>query len=165
MEEGVLAMEELVRRFPDSEYASKAQFTIGDFYYNVRNYDRARDAYTLLVENYSESEEAVRAERLIDELSEIQASLEYKEVMKLFEAKQYPEAVEGFRAIISKYPGTYTELAAYCNMGLSFEIMREWSKAVENYNTLLEKGGEEAQNADVVSFAKLHRDWIVENRL
>ena len=165
MEEGVLAMEELVRRFPDSEYASKAQFTIGDFYYNVRNYDRARDAYTLLVENYSESEEAVRAERLIGELSEIQASLEYKEVMKLFEAKQYAEAVEGFRTIISKYPGTYTELAAYCNMGLSFEIMREWSKAVENYNTLLEKGGEEAQNADVVSFAKLHRDWIVENRL
>ena len=139
-------MEELVRRFPDSEYASKAQFTIGDFYYNVRNYDRARDAYTLLVENYSKSEEAVRAERLIGELSEIQASLEYKEVMKLFEAKTVSgRRVDGFRTIISKYPGTYTELAAYCNMGLSFEIMREWSKAVENYNTLLEKGGEEAQ--------------------
>ena len=85
--------------------------------------------------------------------------------MKLFENKQYPDAVEGFKAIISKYPGTYTELAAYCNMGLSFEIMREWSKAVENYDALLEKGGEEAQNADVVGFAKLHRDWIVDNRL
>jgi hypothetical protein len=28
-----------------------------------------------------------------------------------------------------------------------------------------EKGGGKPENADVVSFAKLHRDWIVENRL
>ena len=82
MEEGVLAMEELVRSHPDSEYASKAQFTIGDFYYNVRNYERARDAYAHLTEHYSSSEEAPKARRLIGELSEIQASLEYGEIMK-----------------------------------------------------------------------------------
>ena len=113
----------------------RAQFTIGDFYYNTRSYGEALRAYRHLIARYPESDEAARAESLVDELNEIEASLEYAEVMKLFEAKKYEEALAGFEQIIQKYPGTYTELAAHCNMGLSYEIMRRWKKAAESYET------------------------------
>ena len=165
MEEGVEAMEVLVRRYPQSENASRAQFTIGDFHYNARSYGKALEAYRHLIASYPESDEAGRAERLVDELNEIEASLEYAKVMKLFEAKKYEEALIGFEQIIQNYPGTYTELASHCNKGLSYEIMRKWKEAAESYEQVVKSGGDDPENADVVGFAKLHRDWIVENRL
>jgi len=165
MEEAVAAMGTLVERYPRSEYASKAQFTIGDYYYNIRSYAEAMEAYGRVIDAYPDSDEAPRARSLVAELSEIQASFDYNEVMKLLETKQYREAVTGLKGIIEKYPGTYTELAAYCNLGLAYEIMRQWREAVENYQVVEEKGGDSPENADVVGFARLHRDWIVENRL
>jgi len=85
--------------------------------------------------------------------------------MKFFEGREYDKAISGFEKIIEKYPGTHTELAAYCNLGLAYEIMRQWPEAAENYQKILEKGKDSPENADAVRFAKLHRDWIVENRL
>ena len=165
MEQAVGAMQDLVANYPESEFAPKAQFTIGDYYYNIQSYDEAMAAYERVLERYPDSEEASRATALVKELSEIQASFSYNEAMKLFEAKDYDRAVPALQGIIRQYPGTHTELAAYCNLGLVYEITRQWSQAVENYQVVEEKGGDKAENADVVSFAKLHRAWIVENRL
>lgn len=165
MEQAVGAMQDLVAQYPKSEFAPKAQFTIGDYYYNIQSYDEAMAAYKRVTDLYPSSEEASRATALVEELSEIQASFSYNEAMKLFEAKDYDRAVPALQEIIRDYPGTYTELAAYCNLGLVYEITRQWSQAVENYQVVEEKGGDKPENADVVSFAKLHREWIVENRL
>lgn len=165
MEEAVEAMRTLVDLYPQSEFASKAQFTIGDYYYNIRSYAEAIEAYERVIDAYPDSDEATRAQTLVAELSEIQASFDYNEAMKLFEAKQYQEAVDSLKGIIEKYPGTYTELAAYCNLGLAYEIVRQWVVAAENYRVVVEKGGDSPEHADVVSFARMHRDWIVENRL
>lgn len=162
---GVATMSRLVEEYPQSEFAAKAQFTVGDFHYNNRNYDQALGAYALLIEDYSSSPEAPRAQSLVDELSEIEASLHYGRVMKEFEAKNYDEAIIGFSEIIEKYPETYTQLAAYCNLGLTYEILRKWPQAVEHYDQTLSKGLDDIENSDVVNFARLHRDWIVENRL
>ncbi len=165
MEAGVASMSALVKDYPDSELAAKAQFTIGDYYYNKRDYDQGLRAYGLLIENYPSSPEAPRAESLVAELREIEASLHYSRVMKSFEAKEYDQAIIGFQAIIEKYPNTYTQLAAYCNLGLTYEILRKWHNAVENYDQTLSHGRDDIENSDVVNFARLHRDWIVENRL
>jgi TolA-binding protein len=165
MEEGVDAMQTLVRDYPESEFAAKAQFTVGDFHYNLREYEQALAAYSDLLDQYPDSEEAPPARSLVAELNEIGATFEYAKVMELFEAQQYDGAILGFEEITHKYAGTYTELAAYCNKGLAFEITRRWKQAAESYEQVLEKGGEDLQSADVVNFAKIHRDWIVENRL
>jgi tetratricopeptide (TPR) repeat protein len=122
-------------------------------------------AYQHVVDEFPAADEAGRAQSLIAELKEIQASVDYKRVMSLLEEKQYQEAIDGLQEIIENYPGTYTELAAYCNLGLAYEILREWQEAVDNYRLVAEKGGDRPENADVVTFAQSHRDWIVENRL
>ncbi len=165
MEQAVGAMQGLVANYPESEFAPKAQFTIGDYYYNIQSYDEAMTAYEKVLKLYPNSEEASRATALVAELREIQASFSYNEAMKLFEAKDYERAVPALQKIIRDYPGTHTELAAYCNLGLVYEITRQWSQAVEKYQVVEEKGGDDPENADVVGFAKLHREWIVENRL
>jgi len=158
-------MAQLVSSFPQSEFAAKAQFTIGDYHYNNRSYDEALAAYSLLIDSYPSAPETQRAEALVEELSEIEASLEYAQVMAQFEAKEYDQAIQGFEEIINKYPDTYTQLAAYCNLGLTYEILRQWPQAVENYDQTLTRGQDDIENSDVVNFARLHRDWIVENRL
>lgn len=162
---GVARMAALVQDYPASDFAAKAQFTVGDFHYNNREYDQALVAYRSLIENYAGTAEAGRAQALVDELSEIEASMEYSKVMARFEAKEYETAITGFQSIIKNYPGTYTQLAAYCNLGLTYEILRKWPEAVENYDKTLSNGDDDIENSDVVNFARVHRDWIVENRL
>jgi TolA-binding protein len=162
---GVARMAVLVKDYPDSDFAAKAQFTVGDFHYNNREYDQALVAYRSLIENYAGTAEAGRAQALVDELSEIEASMEYSKVMARFEEKDYEKAITGFQSIIKNYPGTYTQLAAYCNLGLTYEILRKWPEAVENYDKTLSNGDDDIENSDVVNFARIHRDWIVENRL
>ena len=165
MREGVAAMERLVTQYPKSEFAARAQFTVGDYHYNNKKYDSALMAYSSLISNYPREPEASKAQRLVDELNEIEASQAYKTVMSQFEGKQYELAIKGFKEIIEKYPETYTQLAAYCNLGLTYEILRQWPQAVENYDNTLKMGSDDIENSDVVNFARLHRDWIVENRL
>ena len=165
MKDGVAAMEQLVSQYPKSEFAARAQFTVGDYHYNNKEYDLALTAYSSLITDYPREPEAAKAQRLVDELNEIEASQAYKIVMAQFEGKQYDLAIEGFKEIIEKYPDTYTQLAAYCNLGLTYEILRQWPEAVENYDNTLKIGSDNIENSDVVNFARLHRDWIVENRL
>jgi len=165
MVEAVAAMRTLVGRYPQSEFAPKAQFTLGDHFYNSRQYEEAMTAYQRVVDEYPAAEEASKAEGLVAELKEIQASFDYKQAMSYLEEKKYQEAIDGLQETVAKYPGTYTELAAYCNLGLAYEILREWQEAVDNYRLVAEKGGDRPENADVVTFAQSHRDWIVENRL
>ena len=126
---------------------------------------RSLKAYSVLIESYASTPEKQRAEALVEELSEIEASLDYAQVMDKFESKDYENAIKGFKDIIEKYPDTYTQLAAYCNLGLTYEILRQWPQAVENYDQTLARGEGDIENSDVVNFARLHRDWIVENRL
>ncbi|MEE2659872.1 MAG: tetratricopeptide repeat protein [Candidatus Latescibacterota bacterium] len=165
MEGGVARMSQLVAEYPTSEFSSKAQFTVGDYHYNKREYPLAIGAYQRVLNDYPDSEEVPKTRVLVAELGEIRASLEYNDVMKFLEAKQYDEAVAGLEEVAKKYPGTYTALAAYCNLGLTYEMLRQWRQAVDNYEKTLNQGGDDPQNVDVVSFARLHRDWIVENRL
>ena len=165
MIDGVAAMERLVIQYPQSDFAARAQFTVGDYHYNNKEYDSALTAYSSLIINYPREPEASKAQRLVDELNEIEASQAYSTVMSQFEGKQYELAIKGFKEIIKKYPETYTQLAAYCNLGLTYEILRQWPEAVENYDNTLKMGSNDIENSDVVNFARLHRDWIVENRL
>ena len=165
MIDGVAAMERLVIQYPQSDFAARAQFTVGDYHYNNKEYDSALTAYSSLIINYPREPEASKAQRLVDELNEIEASQAYSTVMSQFEGKQYELAIKGFKEIIEKYPETYTQLAAYCNLGLTYEILRQWPEAVENYDNTLKMGSNDIENSDVVNFARLHRDWIVENRL
>ena len=164
-DEGARAMQVLVDRYPQSEFVPKALLTIGDYYYNIRSYEDALKNYQTLVKTYPAAEEAAKAKPFIDELKDIQATADYNEVMKLFDSEDYKKAVVGLKAVVEKYPGTYTELAAYVNIGLAYEYLGQYPEAAENYQKVLAKGEGGLEHVDVVTFAKSHLDWIVGKKM
>ena len=48
---------------------------------------------------------------------------------------------------------------------MAFENMRQWEEAASTYQIAMDKAGDDPEDMDVISFARQHRDWIVENRL
>jgi tetratricopeptide (TPR) repeat protein len=164
-DEGAKAMQTLVQRFPQSEFIPKAMLTIGDHYYNIRSYEEALKEYQVLVRTYPNTEEAAKAKPFIDELKDIQATADYNEVMKLFDSEDYKKAVVGLKGIVEKYPDTYTELAAYVNIGLAYEYLGQYQDAADYYQKVLDKGENAFEHVDVITFAKSHRDWIVGKKM
>lgn len=164
-EEGARAMQVLVDRYPQSEFIPKAMLTIGDYYYNIRSYEEALRNYLNLVRTFPNTEEAAKAKPFIDELKDIQATADYNEVMKFFDAEEYKKAVVGLKTVVEKYPGTYTELAAYVNIGLAYEYLGQYPEAAEYYQKVLEKGEGAFEHVDVITFAKSHLDWIVGKKM
>jgi tetratricopeptide (TPR) repeat protein len=164
-DEGAKAMQVLVQHFPQSEFIPKAMLTIGDHYYNIRSYEEALKTYQNLVKTFPNAEEATKAKPFIDELKDIQATADYNEVMKFFDTEEYKKAVAGLKAVVEKYPGTYTELAAYVNIGLAYEYLGQYPEAAEYYQTTLAKGEGGLEHVDVLTFAKSHLDWIVGKKM
>jgi len=164
-EEGARTMQVLVERYPQSEFIPKAMLTIGDHYYNIRSYEEALKSYLELVKTFPSTEEAAKAKPFIDELKDIQATADYNAVMKFFDAEEYKKAVAGLKTVVEKYPGTYTELAAYVNIGLAYEYLGQYPEAAEYYQKVLEKGEGAFEHVDVITFAKSHLDWIVGKKM
>lgn len=164
-EEGARTMQTLVDKYPQSEFIPKALLTIGDHYYNIRSYEEALKHYQALVRDFPNTEEAAKAKPFIDELKDIQATADYNEVMKLFDNEEYKKAVVGLKTVVEKYPGTYTELAAYVNIGLAYEYLGQYPEAAEYYQKVLEKGEGAFEHVDVITFAKSHLDWIVGKKM
>jgi TolA-binding protein len=164
-EEGARTMQALVDKYRQSEFVPKALLTIGDHFYNIRSYEEALKHYLELVKDYPNTEEAAKAKPFIDELKDIQATADYNEVMKLFDNEDYKKAVVGLKGVVEKYPGTYTELAAYVNIGLAYEHLGQYPEAAEYYQKVLEKGEGAFEHVDVITFAKSHLDWIVGKKM
>ncbi len=59
--EGLLAMENLYKKYPDSDYADDAIFSNGETYLNFGNFDRAKSEFEKLLNRYTQSEYANQA--------------------------------------------------------------------------------------------------------
>jgi len=164
-EEAMEAFRRLAAERPDSPYAPKALLTLGDYGYNRGRYDEARRNYSELVKLYPDSEEARVARRLLRELREIEADREYRRAMELFDEGRYGEAVRALTKVIEDYPGTLSEVAAWCNLGVAYERLRMWREAVAAYDSALARAGRDPELSDAASFAGAHRDWVLRNRL
>ena len=129
----------LVRKFPDSLIAPKAQLKVGDLYEQQGNYDKAFDAYSAYIKKYPRSpnfNKAVEAEFRIAKMF-----LE-GERKRLFGVKTFPSmqrAQEMFEAILKDAPySTWAALAQF-NVGLALEKQGKESEAVAAYQKLIEK--------------------------
>ena len=157
--------EEVHTRFPKSPKAPDALITLGDYLYNAQEYDAAATPYRSVVDRYPGTPQATSASRLLRDLAEITAHRAYEKAMGLFDAGQYRDAIRSFEETIEQYPDTRTEMAARCNIGVSYEHLREWRKAVEVYDQMLEHIEDDPDYADARAFASEHKEWVVRYRL
>ena len=107
LELAIEGFEEFVAKFPDAPDASKAQFYIGQSYFDQRRYKEAIAAYGRVISNYKDSPEVAQAYyaqgRSYEELRQpAQARAAYQNVVKLF-----PNSTEALMAQQRlKTPGT-----------------------------------------------------------
>lgn len=172
-EEAINALKSVAERYPRGKFAASALFSVADYYYNQQKYEDALALYKNVLAKYPDSDVAVKIPDTVKELSETIAYTEYEKAFTIFsQAKEksdlnlYRQSVAGFRKIVDNYPGTESETGAYANMGFAYEELGEYQKAVDAYNFVmkkLEQGGAVSQEA--FTFARMHRDYIVANKL
>jgi tol-pal system protein YbgF len=92
------ALQDFVRRFPDSAYASNAQYWLGNAYYAQRDYKNAIAAQEAVVSRYGTSAKAP------DAMLNIASS--YTEL------KDKPKAKKALQQLVSKYPDSSAAQAA-----------------------------------------------------
>ena len=171
--EALRDFERLSSGYPESPLAADAQFTIGDFLYNQKRYVEALDAYNAVLARFPDSDAARKVPPLLEDLREVVAYRTYAEVEAVFvkaleeqDPDQFREAIKGFAGIVETYPGTESEIGALSNMGVCYESLEEWDKAVEAYERVLSRfDGEAAEQVEAYRFARMHKEWIETTRL
>ena len=152
-------------RFPQSALAPRAAMMIADYHYNRADYGRARQAYERLIRLHSQSPEAGRSSRLLVDLADLEADRLYQEAMATFDGGDYDGARRQLEAVAERFPGTLSEVAARCNIGVCYEKTGQWRRAVAVYDSLLKIEKVDPQFGAMVRFAREHRDWIRDYRL
>ena len=171
--EALRDFERLSSVYPESPLAADAQFTIGDFLYNQERYGEALDAYSAVLARFPESDAARKVPPLLEDLREVVAYRTYAEVEAVFvkalegqDPDRFREAIKGFAGIVETYPGTESEIGALSNMGVCYESLEEWDKAVEAYERVMSRfDGEGAEQVEAYRFARMHKEWIETTRL
>ncbi|MFZ5516491.1 MAG: tetratricopeptide repeat protein [Candidatus Zhuqueibacterota bacterium] len=163
-DQGIEVFKQLITAYPDSAYAIDALFTIGDWHYNNKRYDDATKTYQQLIERYPDSELAEKARGHVDELAQIHSYNEYEKASILFDEKKYPEAIVAFESVIAKFPEADVAVGARVNIAASHEMLKEWKKALQMYEYIIQTYKDDPAHHDAYAFAKEHYDWIMENR-
>jgi len=164
---------ELVDKFPNSPFSPTALFSIADYYYNAQDYQNAITNYQLVLDRFPNSEVAARVPDTLRDLTETVAYLEYEQGIEIFANAQdtddptlYQQAVQLFRNVVEQYPNTESEIGAWSNMGICYEALNQWQEAIDAYQNVIDKfeaGADVSQ--DAFTFARMHKDYIVANRM
>jgi TolA-binding protein len=154
------AFETLVALHPESQEAADAQFSIGDYYYNKQNYDKAREAYTVIVTKFPDNVRAVTAASLIKELEQISSFKEYEMAMRPFDAKDYKKAIDALTALMKKYPDADVRYACEVNIASAYEELGQKKKSLDLFTDILTRYKDVPAAQNVIFFAEQHKRWI-----
>ena len=158
------AMDSLFRslpeEFPDHPRARKGLLNLGDFYYNRGDHPAAREVYEEVAGLYPGSGEAAQAREVLRHLDDAAADSLYRKGMEAFDAGAFEAAIRLLRQVVETWPGTPSEAAARCNIGMAYQRLGEHRAAARVYDEAVRalEGREEEREAR--EFARRNRAWI-----
>jgi len=164
-EKAVPLFERLVAEFKDGHYGPLAQFTLGDYYYGEERYDEAKAAYEKFIKLFPNHPKVRRAKMLLANLAEISAYKLYSQGEVLFDQEKYKEAIEIFKQVLEKYPGSVYSASALVNIGASYQAMEEFEKAAEYYRRVVKEYGNNPNTLAQVKFAETQLKALIEARV
>jgi tetratricopeptide (TPR) repeat protein len=118
-----------------------------------------------VIERYPNGEEATQARRLLVELADLEADLVYQAAMASFDLEDHEQAALLLQAVVERYPGTVSAMAARCNLGVAYEHLGKWQAADAVYGEVIKMAGNDEAFTDMIGFARDHQSWIREYRL
>ncbi|MBP9211892.1 MAG: tetratricopeptide repeat protein [Bacteroidetes bacterium] len=156
----VESFERFVKIFPASDKAPDAQFSIGDYYYNNKQYEKAKNAYRVVVDKFPNYPRIQEAKDLVHELDQINSYQDYAKAMSLFDAQNFAGAIPMLEEVIKKYPDADVRFAAEANIASSYSELGNKKKALEIFNRIIEKYSGMPKAQMVVFFAEQHKRWL-----
>ena len=149
-ESAVPIFEQIVADYPDGRYGGRSLYTLGDYYYGEKAYEKATANYERFLELFPEDrlikeDKPLRrkATVLLGHLSEIDAYKIYAEGEKLFDREDYNGAIEIFKQVQVKYPKSDQSVNAAVNIGSAHmaseayrEAAQEFQRVVNNYRDI-----------------------------
>jgi tetratricopeptide (TPR) repeat protein len=159
------ALDKLVKDYKNqSNLVNAAYLKLGLLYYNSGDKKNALTSYKNVFQNNPSKEESEAALKAIEEIyvsdlgkpdeyfkfletipgyavrSDAKDSLTYRVAQVQYENGNYDRAITGYTDYLSKYPQGSYALQAYYNRGESHLILKNYTSALKDYESLIAKG-------------------------
>lgn len=155
----------LAQEHPRHDRALQGLLHLGDYYYNEQKFAKASQLYTELVARFPETQEALQAHQLLVGLSDVEADSLYQQAMRRYDAEEFEVAVDLLQQVVDRYPGTPSEAAARCNIGMAWQQQQHFERAIQVYEQTITALRDRADEWRALAFARENRDWIYQKIL
>jgi TolA-binding protein len=153
--EAVPLFQRIVAEYPHGKYGAQSQFTLGDYYYSLQQYEKATEEYKRFIQLFPNDRVMVpRAQMLLANLAEIDAYSVYEKGVEFFNQNKYKEALEVFKTVVESYPNSKTAVNAYLNIGATYQALEDFSRARDEYLKFLSRYEKNPDYSTQVEFAK-----------
>jgi tetratricopeptide (TPR) repeat protein len=156
----VESFERFTKTFPNSPQAPDAYFSIGDYYYNLKDYEKAKSAYRVILDRYVQYPRYEEAKGLVRELNQINSFQEYARAMIFFDNQDFARAIPMLEELIVKYPDADIRYACEANIASAYSELGQKKKALEIFSAIIEKYSSLPEAQMVVFFAEQHKRWL-----
>ncbi|MCK4590664.1 MAG: tetratricopeptide repeat protein [Candidatus Latescibacteria bacterium] len=159
-DEAVPIFREIVAKFGDTILAPNSQFSIGDYFYSVENYEQATIEYKRFLGFFPDHEKVARANYLLENLAEINAYNVYHRGELLFDEGNYGKSIAVFDSVMVRFPESEYAISALVNMGAAYEAKEDFDRAREKYSEVITRYGSDFKYSAQVEFCKSHLEVL-----
>ena len=171
-EEAVPVFERIVAEHPNGTYGPRSQFTLGDYYYGLKEYEKATESYqTFLgrfpVDKLTAQDRALpnKARTLLGHLAEIDAYNLYATGEQLLAEKNYDEAMVVFKEVQQKYPKSDQAVNSLVNIGAAYMAQEEFRQAGAVFQEVVDNYGDNPKYVTQVDYAREQLQVMQEARV
>ena len=171
-EEAVPVFERIVADHSDGTYGARSQFTLGDYYYGLKDYEKATESYQAFLERFPAdkliAQDRVlpkKARTLLGHLAEIDAYNLYATGEKLLAEKNYDEAMAIFKEVQQKYPKSDQAVNSLVNIGAAYMAQEEFRQAGAVFKEVVDNYGDSPKYRTQVDYAREQLEVMQEARV
>ena len=171
-EEAVPVFERIVAEHPNGIYGARSQFTLGDYYYGLKDYEKATESYQTFLDRFpadklTAQDRALpnKARTLLGHLAEIDAYNLYATGEQLLAEKNYDEAMVVFKEVQQKYPKSDQAVNSLVNIGAAYMAQEEFRQAGAVFQEVVDNYGDNPKYVTQVDYAREQLQVMQEARV
>ncbi len=171
-EEAVPVFERIVAEHPNGTYGARSQFTLGDYYYGLKDYEKATESYQTFLDRFpadklTAQDRALpnKAKTLLGHLAEIDAYNLYATGEQLLAEKNYDEAMAVFKEVQQKYPNSDQAVNSLVNIGAAYMAQEEFRQAGAVFQEVVDNYGDNSKYVTQVDYAREQLQVMQEARV
>ena len=171
-EEAVPIFERIVAEHANGTYGARSQFTLGDYYYGLKDYEKATESYQTFLDRFpvdklTAQDRALpnKARTLLGHLAEIDAYNLYATGEQLLAEKNYDEAMVVFKEVQQKYPKSDQAVNSLVNIGAAYMAQEEFRQAGAVFQEVVDNYGDNPKYVTQVDYAREQLQVMQEARV